>query len=61
MGLSFLLVDIDDYDAPKESYMKLREGSLQNYLKPFEYNRVCYFANWAGEYRRSLKSCRIVF
>jgi hypothetical protein len=47
-----LFIDgMDDEDAPSQNYINVKEGSLKNYIAPFEYMRVCYFANWAGNYQ----------
>lgn len=29
-------------------YVNVKEDTLNNFLKPYKYMRVCYFANWAG-------------
>jgi hypothetical protein len=38
---SIKIVDgMDEDDVPQESYLKLKDGSLQNLYEPFEYMRV---------------------
>jgi len=51
-NLVFLFqVGMDEEDVPKENYIESKSESVKNFLKPYEYMRVCYFANWAGNYQ----------
>ncbi len=40
---------VDEQEKEREfNYYYIKDDRIEDYLEPFEYMRICYFANWAG-------------
>jgi hypothetical protein len=47
----------EDFESDSENYLKLKEDKIIKYVAPYEYKRVCYFANWAAKRRSPISKC----
>ena len=53
----FLKIVFEDFESDSENYLKLKEDKIVKYVAPYEYKRVCYFANWAAKRRSPISKC----